>query len=136
MKIDNIIETKDFYEKNETKHHKFTPLKIKVYEYQGRKFAKVKANTYLPDDVSFSLSNGEFYKNNDEVWIEEKPLKWLIDEKQDIMLCENIIQAGVRFDDSITTYRPDFHYTEMNQYLNKYMSKEIFNSKKELIKKK
>lgn len=136
LKIDNIIETKDFYEKNETKHHKFTPLKIKVYEYQGRKFAKVKANTYLPDDVSFSLSNGEFYKNNDEVWIEEKPLKWLIDEKQDIMLCENIIQAGVRFDDSITTYRPDFHYTEMNQYLNKYMSKEIFNSKKELVKKK
>ena len=96
----------------------------------------MKANTYLPDDVSFSLSNGEFYKNNDEVWIEEKPLKWLIDEKQDIMLCENIIQAGVRFDDSITTYRPDFHYTEMKQHLNKYMSKEIFNSKKELIKKK
>ena len=45
-------------------------------------------------DLKFSRITSELlevYKNNDEVWIEEKSLKWLIDEKQDIMLCKNII---------------------------------------------
>ena len=48
------------------------------YEYQGRKFIRVKANFF---GRRFKLSNGIGYKNSDYVWVEVSPVKWLLDEK-------------------------------------------------------
>lgn len=53
------------------------------------------------------------------------------------MMSEKIIQAGVRYDrESYFFEEPNFFRTELNYYLNNYLSKELFRSEKTLTKRK
>ena len=84
-----------------------------VYELNGKKFVFVKANFYRNRN-SYKLSNDKVYKNRSYVWIEIKPIKWLIDKKSNLMIMEKILFEGVSFEDA-------------NDFINKYLKNEMFN---------
>lgn len=84
-----------------------------VYELNGKKFVFVKANFYRNRN-SYKLSNDKVYKNGSYVWIEIKPIKWLIDKKSNLMIMEKILFEGVSFEDA-------------NDFINKYLKNDMFN---------
>lgn len=129
MGLEEIIKTDYSYTRNTYRYNSFYPETIPVYEYRKRKFAKVVANTMFFNNCNFELENLEEYKNGDAVWVEEQPIKWLVSEKEDVMISEKIIQAGIRFDkDDCLMYMciPQYYQTEMKKYTDKYLEKEIF----------
>lgn len=129
MGLEEIIKTDYSYTRNTYRYNPFYPETIPVYEYRKRKFAKVVANTMFFNNCNFELENLEEYKNGDAVWVEEQPIKWLVSEKEDVMISEKIIQAGIRFDkDDCLMYMciPQYYQTEMKKYTDKYLEKEIF----------
>ena len=84
-----------------------------VYEFNEKKFVFVKANFYRNRN-SYKLSNEKIYKNGSYVWIEVKPIKWLIDKKSNLMIMEKILFEGVSFEDA-------------DDFINKYLKNEMFN---------
>lgn len=106
------------------KGHEFQELKHQIYEYKGKKYIKVKVNTDRRN--GFKLSNGITYNNGDYVWIEISPIKWLVDEKQNIMLTENIIFAGVQFNEKQNYITSNFHKTTIYRFINTYLIKDLF----------
>ena len=116
----------------------FKPETYDVYEYLGRKYIRVKAN--FPFGIrEFTLSNNKKYKNGDYVWVEVSPVKWLIDEKTHTLISKYGLVSGIKFQvrwkkmknsgarcDS--PYVGDFNKTEMYEYLNQYMAKDLFQS--------
>lgn len=105
------------FDKTENKNHKdeFEPIKYEEYEYQDKKYIRVKANTSYGKDISVLLSNGAKYKTDDYVWIEVTPVKWLIDEETESLISKRCLVSGIRFPD-------------IKEYLNKYMIKDLTQS--------
>lgn len=56
----------------------FKPVTYEEYEYQGKEYIRIKANSDFGSN-KFKLSNGVEYRNGDYVWVEVSPVKWLID---------------------------------------------------------
>ena len=105
----------------------FKPVTYEEYEYQENKYIRIKANSYFAGG-KFMLSNGACYRNGDYVWVEVSPVKWLIDDKAGILISKKGLVSGIRFLDSKTDYEGDFNRTEMKEYLDKYMIKDLFQS--------
>ena len=105
----------------------FTPVTYEEYEYQGNKYICIKANFYF-DSNKCMLSNGVEYKDGDYVWVEVAPVKWLIDDKAGILISKKGLVSGIRFLDKKTDYKGDFDRTEMKEYLDKYMLRDLFQS--------
>lgn len=103
----------------------FQPVKYDEYEYNGKKYIRVKANS-CHDTANFKLSNGEYYHNGDYVWVEVSPVKWLIDDKTQTLLSKVGLLAGIRFHTDEKKYNGDFSTTEMKEYLDKYMLHDLF----------
>ena len=76
------------------------------------------------------LSNGVQYRDGDYVWVEVSPVKWLIDDKTGILISKKGLVSGIRFLNKSTNYKGDFSKTEMKEYLDRYMSKELFQTAK------
>ena len=95
------------------------------YEYNGKKYVRVKANPYNDE---FTLSNKETYNRGDYVWVEIEPVKWLVDEKAKIMITEELIVAGIQFKNT-SDYKGDFSKTDMKKFMDKYLSIELFRNK-------
>ena len=104
---------------------KIEPLTHEEYEYQGKKYIRVKANTCL-NGRKIELSNGCKYKDGDIVWVEVLPVVWLIDEETQTLISKRGLVSGIRFDGTFET--GEFETTEMYEFLNKYMIKDIFQS--------
>ena len=98
----------------------FKPVTYEEYEYYGKKYIRVKANSSFGGG-KFKLSNGVGYKDGDYVWIHVSPVKWLIDDKTGILISTKGLVSGIRFLDLTTDYKGDFSKTEMKEYLDKYM---------------
>lgn len=109
---------------------KFQPQEHQEYEYNGKRFVRIKANSCY-DGNRFVLSNGESYRDGDYVWVEVQPVKWLIDEKERIMLCDKIIFAGIPFK-STGEYTGEFEYTDVKRFMDDYFSKELGQTKNPL----
>ena len=107
----------------------FKPVTYEEYEYQGKKYIRIKANSDFCGD-KFMLSNGVKYRDGDYVWVEVSPVKWLIDDKTGILISKKGLVSGIRFHDKSTNYKGDFSKTEMKEYLDRYMSKELFQTAK------
>ncbi len=105
----------------------FKPATYEEYEYQGKEYIRIKANFDFIGN-KFMLSNGACYRNGDYVWVEVSPVKWLIDDKAGILISKKGLVSGIRFLDSKTDYEGDFNRTEMKEYLDKYMVKDLFQS--------
>ncbi len=111
---------KDYYDNTG-----FKPVTYEEYEYQGKKYIRIKANSSYGCG-KFMLSNGVEYRNGDYVWVEVAPVKWLIDDENKQLISKYGLVSGTRFLDRNHNYYGDFNKTEMYEYLNKYMIKDLF----------
>ena len=60
----------------------FQPVKYDEYEYNGKKYIRVKANcSGYKYGKKFKLSNGKYYQDGNYVWVEVSPVVWLIDDR-------------------------------------------------------
>ena len=105
----------------------FKGITYDEYEYQGRKFIRVKANSDF-DGGRFELSNGIEYRDGDFVWVEVSPVKWLVDDRTGTLISKIGLVSGIRYLDRGTNYRGNFDRTEMKSYLDKHMSRDLFQS--------
>lgn len=114
------IDSREYYEFNK----KFKGQFIEEYLFDnGKKYVRVKAQPYCSNS-EFKLSNGEKYKDGNYVWVEVEPIKWLIDEQNDIALAERILFAGVQFYHEID-YKNDFRTTDVKWFMDTCFSNDI-----------
>lgn len=120
----NIKKTGKTYTTDSRKYNEysspFRALEHEEYEYNGKRYVRTK---YL-NAFSFKLSNGQTYNEGDIVWLEVSPLKWIVDEKEKLLLSKTLIASGVRFCDDMQ-YFGSFKNTEMYKYLNSYFAKDM-----------
>ena len=101
---------------------KFSPQTHEVYECDGKKYVKVTANF---SNGETTLSNGEKYKNGDEVWVEVEPINWLVDEKSKMMITEKLVFSGVQFTHERNYRTEDFAKTDVKKFMDEYWSRDI-----------
>ena len=94
------------------------------YEYNGKRYVRVEANSYY-EGTDVTLSNGEDYREGDNVWVEVLPVKWLVDERAKMMITEKLIFAGVQFDKAGYYRTSDFDKTNIKQFMDNYFAKEL-----------
>lgn len=102
----------------------FKPVTYEEYEYQGKRYIRIRANSGFGGN-KFKLSNGVEYRNGDCVWVEVSPVKWLIDDRTGILVSKMGLVSGIRFLDRNHNYKGDFSRTEMKEYLDRYMMRDL-----------
>lgn len=105
--------------------YKFEPQEHIEYEYNGKKYVRVKVDIRGRDST---LSNGEEYNKGDFVWVEVSPIKWCVDKQNDIALSKDVIFAGVQFNHT-KYYSGDFRETDIKKFMDEYFSRDIIPSK-------
>ena len=105
---------------------KFLKKQYREYEVHGERYVKVEANSYHREG---KLLNGMDYERGDDVWVEVQPVKWLIDEKEKLMITDKVIFAGVQFDDGKSYDENDFDKTNIKKFIDTYLSKELFQAR-------
>ena len=126
----SIEKTKNVYTTDSREQYaddeRFKPRIHQEYEYDGKR--------YIRDEVTniwgARLSNGEEYNNGDNVWLEVMPVKLWIDEKQKVMITEELIFSGVQFDEG-KEYKGDFNETNIKRFMDKHLAKELVQIKAE-----
>lgn len=93
------------------------------YEYNGKKYVRVVANTYY-DGQYVQLSNGAKYRDDDVVFVEVEPIKWIVDEEADLAVSKNLLFAGVQFNREMN-YQGNFDETDMKSFLDNCFAKDI-----------
>lgn len=101
----------------------FKPVTYEEYEYQGKRYIRIRANFNCGGDEL--LSNGVEYRDGDCVWVEVSPVKWLIDDRTGILVSKLGLVSGIRFLDRNHNYKGDFSRTEMKEYLDRYMIRDL-----------
>ena len=128
----NISKTRNNYTTDSRRYNayneKFAPKQHEEYEYNGKRYVRVKANSYY-DGGDFTLSNGEQYRNGDDVWVEVLPVKWLVDEKSRMMITEKLIFAGVQFNKERNYHTKDFDRTDIKTFMDRYLSRDLVQSR-------
>ena len=102
----------------------FKPVTYEEYEYQGKRYIRIRANSDFGKN-KFKLSNDIEYRNGDYVWVEVSPVKWLIDDKTKLLISKLGLVSGIRFLDRKHNYKGDFRKTEMKEYLDRYMIRDL-----------
>ena len=102
----------------------FKPVTYEEYEYQGKRYIRIRANSDFGGN-KFKLSNGVEYRDGDCVWVEVSPVKWLIDDRTGILVSKLGLVSGIRFLDRNHNYKGDFSRTEMKEYLDRYMIRDL-----------
>ena len=102
----------------------FKPVTYEEYEYQGKRYIRIRANSDFGGN-KFKLSNGVEYRDGDCVWLEVSPVKWLIDDRTGILVSKLGLVSGIRFLDRNHNYKGDFSRTEMKEYLDRYMIRDL-----------
>ena len=129
-----IAKTKNSYTTDSRKYNaynkKFSAEQHEEYEYDGKRYVRIEANSYYDgnnfNENDFTLSNGERYRNGDNVWVEVQPVKWLVDERAHIMLTEKIIFSGVQFNHTRDYHTRDFDKTDIKTFMDRYLSRDLF----------
>lgn len=103
----------------------FQPVKYEEYEYNYKKYIRVKANS-CRSRCFLSGDNGELYDNGSYIWVEVSPVVWLIDDKAKILVSKRCLLSGIRFNNDKKKYSGNFSKTEMYEYLNKHMIHDLF----------
>ena len=131
-KIGTILETGNSYTTDSVAYDdydtSFQPQAHQEYEYNGKRYVRVNANSYY-DGNYFTLSNGEEYKDGDSVWLEVSPVKWLIDEESHLMIAEKIIFSGVQFNKERNYHTEDFDKTDIKTFMDTYLSRDLEQSR-------
>lgn len=103
----------------------FSPKVHNEYEYNERKFVRVEANSCYDGD-EFTLSNGESYKDGDNVWVEVQPVKWIVDERAHMMITDKLIFSGVQFNHTRDYHTRNFNKTDIKTFMDRYLSRDLF----------
>lgn len=103
---------------------KFKAQRHEEYEYKGKRYIRVKANSCF-DGNYFKLSNGKSYRNGDYVWVEVEPIKWLVSERDRLMLADKVVFAGVQFKHGGDYHTKDFEKTDIKKFIDDCWSKDI-----------
>lgn len=127
--ITNITET----------NQKLLKEQQEVYEYKGEWYARVKVKPQYEKDY-IRLSNKQFYKIGNYVWIKIKPIKFWVDLIENIAVSEKIVIAGITpIKTSLKSLTLDNKKNKANitTYLERYFSIDIFKAQylKEQIEK-
>ena len=102
----------------------FNSIECPEYEYNGKKYIKIKCM----GAKLLELSNGESYLEGEDFWLEVSPIKWVIDKKSKTMLSKICLASGVKYSDFMPSQDSDFKDTIIYIFLNKYFAKEIIPS--------
>lgn len=112
--------TTDFI--SDTLYENITKSKTHIeYEYNDKKYIRFVGNSICEGE---KLSDGRFIKKGKPYWVEVKPIKWLIDEKTGLALCEKIVFAGIKFN-GYTQYIYNFKTSNIKKFMDNYFAKEI-----------
>ena len=106
----------------------FQPQTHQEYEYNGKRYVRVEANSYY-DGNNFTLSNGEKYRDGDNVWVEVEPVKWLVDKRERMMITENLIFAGVQFNKKRNYKTRNFDRTDIKTFMDRYLARDLVQSR-------
>ena len=129
-----ILKTKNSYTTDsvgyENYDKSFQPQIYREYEYNGKRYVRVKANSFFDGD-NFILSNGEQYKDGDYVWVEVQPVKWLVDASAKVMITDKLIFSGIQFDEECqgTYYTENFDKTNIKKYIDKYFARDLLQTR-------
>ena len=102
----------------------FQPQVHQEYEYNGKRYVRVEANSNFICG-KFQLSNGESYRDGDNVWVEVQPVKWLVDERAKVMITDKVIFSGVQFNRTRDYHTKDFDKTFIKTFMDRYLSREL-----------
>lgn len=119
------VDSRKYYEYD----FEFLKKQYEEYEYNGKKYIRVIANT-----AYVTLSNGKVYNYGDVAWVEVNPIKWLVDTKTKLMVAKHILFAGIQFDNGYN-YKFGFNKTNLGKYIKNIFSKDIIPSKIKSVKK-
>ena len=79
------------------RNYRFQPVKYAEYEYKGKKYIRVRANSR---HRSVPLGNGKYvditYSFGDCVWLEVTPVTWLIDYEHKSLISKKILLSGIK----------------------------------------
>ena len=124
-----VSRTKNRYTTDSRKYDaygdKFLAKQHEEYEYNGKRYVRVEANSDFGGNA-FTLSNGKKYRDGDNVWVEVLPVKWLVDEKEKIMITDKLIFSGVQFNHTRDYHTRDFDKTDIKTFMDKHLSKDLF----------
>ena len=101
-----------------------TPFQARThteYEYNGKKYIRFVGDSNCSGEV---LSDGRTIQKGTAYWVEVEPVKWLVDEKEDIALSKKLIFSGVQFKHK-RDYKGDFSTTDIKKFMDTYFSKDI-----------
>ena len=93
------------------------------YEYNGSKYIRFIGDSNCNGKI---LSDGRIVEMGEPYWVKVEPVVWLVDEKEDIALCKNIIASGVQFDNK-EIYDGNFSKTTIKWFMDTYLSKDLIN---------
>ena len=125
QELQKAIKTYTTDEKKGYDIESFLPQPIEEYEYDGKKYVRI----IYQNGFSHILSNEKRYHKGDFLWLEVSPIKWLIEEKEGLLISKKILMSGIRFCKN-EEYQGDFKQTEVYQFLNEYFTKEIMVTEK------
>ena len=112
----------------------FSPKSSNVLCYGDKKYILVNAN-YIREKNQYIMEDGMSHSHGDKVLVEIAPVKWLVDEKANVMVTEKILFAGIPFDhDSSRRSLKKFEDADIKKYLDNYFSKELVQFVKEIKK--
>ena len=99
----------------------FQLIEYYEYEYNGKKYIRVQANSDYGYSSMFKLSNGEFYQNDNYVWVEVSPVVWLVDDRTKTLVSKRGLVSGIRCCKTYSYRNCDFSETELKEFLDKCM---------------
>ena len=91
------------------------------YEYNGSKYIRFVADLNCKEKF---LSDGRKLEINKPYWVKVEPVIWLVDENDDIALCEKVIASGLQFDNK-DIYYGEFSKTNIKWFMDTYLSKDL-----------
>ena len=128
----NISKTRNSYTTDSRRYNayneKFAPKQHEQYEYNGKRYVRVEANSDFGSNT-FTLSNGENYRDGDNVWVEVSPVKWLVDERAKVMITDKLIFSGVQFNHTRNYHTRDFDRTDIKTFMDRYLSRDLVQSR-------
>ena len=128
----SITKTRNTYTTDSVRYDQYnTPFRAKTheeYEYNGKRYVRVEANS---GSDQFTLSNGERYRDGNNVWVEVLPVKWLVDERARMMITEKLIFSRVQFNEQRNYHTRDFDRTNIKSFMDRYLSKDLVQSREQ-----
>ena len=100
------------------------------YEYNGKRYVRFDTNDFIGNPAC-QLSNGRTIPESGYVWLEVLPVKWLIDEKEKVMVSEKLIVSGVPFEAEIKE-NPEgrFDKSFIKCFMDEHLSKDLEQSRR------